>query len=70
MNQFSNTVRSPVVAFGRVSWWNRLNGAAEEGGIKMVGATQKQCSSACPNTTCKCNNATKIKGDLSGRRGR
>lgn len=68
MNPLFDVSRSPVVTIGRTNWWRRLNTLTEEEGIMFVAATQQQCSSNCPNTTCKCKNATKVRGDLSGRR--
>jgi len=44
--------KAPVSMMGREDWWNVLNSSGKQ--IGAVGATQQQCSSACPNTTCKC----------------
>ncbi len=70
MNPVFNSNRPPVITIGRATWWKRLNSVTESSDLKVVGATQTQCASACPNTTCKCSKATKITGNLDARVGR
>ena len=56
--------KAPVSTMGRIEWWKILNSTGKQ--IGAVGATQTQCSSACPNTTCKCQGMNLI-GNMKAR---
>jgi len=50
--KYTRSDRSPVVAVSPYGWWEWL--LSDRPNPAIMSATQTQCASACPSTTCKC----------------